>query len=134
MEDAVSGRMALALSALETGLILLENHSSPHSVIDRARVAMINAAWATLLSAGEPVNDHDDVIPALRRRFGNNSKYYGFITGAEDVCRRFEFGPPITDTSSLEANAQRSVRNARVFLEAAAEFISTRDEHWWQVY
>src|SRR5208282_1661876 len=67
MEDAVLGHMTLARLALEEGTFLQGHSVSAHGVLDRALVAMINAGWAMLLRKGEPVNTHEEVIPALKR-------------------------------------------------------------------
>ena len=76
--------------ALDDGRILLGSSGSHAGTIGRAGVAMIHAGWAMLLSVGDPINTHENVIPALNRRFGNNSRFYGFITGASEVYLRAE--------------------------------------------
>ncbi len=126
MRDAVSGHMALARSALEEGTVLQGHGCSADGVLDRARVAMINAAWAMVLKEGEAINTHEDVIPALTKRLGGGSLFYGFITGTNDLCERIDFGPPVSP-SSLKVNAQEALQNASAFIEMADRFIQTGD-------
>ena len=133
MAEEVSLHMEHAQLALDDGKLLLGNSGSRQGAIGRAWVAMIHAGWAMLLSVGEPVNTDDDVIAALEKRFGNNSWFYGYITGAKDVYLRVEFGAPV-QAASLPANAAGAVSNADKFISMAHEFIITGDRRCWSVF
>jgi uncharacterized protein (UPF0332 family) len=130
MGENVSLHMERAGSALADGEILLSNSGSYQGAIGRAAVAMIHAGWPMLLSVGGRVNSQEDVIPALKVHFGDNSPFYGYITGANGVYLIVEFGSPV-NARSLKANATNAVSNADKFTTMARVFIEAGDKRVW---
>lgn len=133
MGEEVLLHMDRAQLALTDAKILLANSGSSQGAIGRAAVAMIHAGWAMLLSVGKPVNVHDGVIPALQDQFGNNSWFYGYITGTNDVYLRAEFGAPV-QAASLAANAAGAVSNADRFITMAQELVRTGNVGRWSAF
>ncbi len=107
--------------------------------IRRGWISMSADARKMLVAVGtdiDPTGGDGGLMIAVKEKFGDNSKYFGFICGTHETLAKAEarvqaFDEDPTSVQSLRANADKAKWNAARFHEMAGEFVRTQDIRCW---